>query len=132
MTGWTITHTDRFKVAVDGAGIADVTSMAATSDIAPSYFAEYFGPLDPNRTLYDQHSPVRFLENCHTPVLVLAGEADFRVPFSQSEEFYNGLRFLGKDAEMVAYPREHHIFSEKAHQIDSLERMIRWYDAHLR
>lgn len=131
MTGWSITHTDRFKVAVDGAGIADVTSMAATSDIAPSYFAEYFGPLDPNRSLYDQHSPVRFLENCHTPVLVLAGEADFRVPFSQSEEFYNGLRFLGKDAEMVAYPREHHIFSEKAHQIDSLERMIRWYDAHL-
>lgn len=132
MTGWTITHTDRFKVAVDGAGIADVTSMAATSDIAPSYFTEYFGPLDPNRSLYDQHAPVRFLENCHTPVLVLAGEADFRVPFSQSEEFYNGLRFLGKETEMVAYPREHHIFSEKAHQIDSLERMIHWYDAHLR
>lgn len=131
MTGWAITHADRFKVAVDGAGIADVFSMAATSDIAPSYFTEYFGPLALNRSLYDEHSPVRFLEKCHTPVLVLAGEADFRVPTFQSKELYNGLRFLGRQAEMVLYPREHHIFSEKAHQIDSLERMIRWYDAHL-
>lgn len=131
MTGWAITHTDRFKVAVDGAGIADVSSMAATSDIAPSYFTEYFGPLALNRSVYDDHSPVRFLENCHTPVLVLAGQADSRVPTFQSEELYNGLHFLGRQAEMVLYPREHHIFSEKAHQIDSLERMIHWYDAHL-
>lgn len=131
MTGWTITHTDRFKAAVDGAGIADVFSMATTSDIAPSYFTEYFGPLAENRALYDAHSPVRFLEHCHTPVLVLAGEADFRVPFSQSEELYNGLHDLGKEAEMVAYPREHHIFGEKAHQIDSLQRMLDWYASHI-
>ncbi|HXU19819.1 MAG TPA: S9 family peptidase [Verrucomicrobiae bacterium] len=131
MTGWTITHTDRFKVAVDGAGIADVFSMAATSDIAPSYFSEYFGPFAENRSLYDAHSPVRFLEHCHTPVLVLAGEADFRVPFSQSEELYNGLHDLGREAEMVAYPREHHIFGEKAHQIDSLQRVLDWYASHL-
>ncbi len=131
MTGWTITHTDRFKVAIDGSGISDITSMAVTSDIAPSYFTEYFGELAENRKLYDEHSPVRFLENCHTPVLVMVGEADSRVPVSQSEEFYNGLHFLGREAEMVRYPREHHIFAEKAHQIDSLERMLHWYDSHL-
>lgn len=132
MTGWTVTHTDRFKAAIDGSGIADVTSMAATSDIAPSYFTEYFGELASHRQLYDEHSPVRFLEHCHTPTLVMVGEADDRVPVSQSEEFYNGLRFLGREVEMVRYPREHHIFAEKAHQIDSLERMLAWYDSHLK
>lgn len=131
MTGWTITHTDRFKAAVDGAGIADVFSMAGTSDIAPSYFTQYFGELASNRQLYDEHSPVRYLERCHTPVLILAGEADSRVPTFQSKELYNGLHFLGRQAEMVLYPREHHIFAEKPHQIDSLERMLDWYDAHL-
>ena len=131
MTSWTITHTDRFKAAVVGAAVTDLFTMATTSDIDPSYLDGYYGSLRPNVKLYDDHSPVRFLEHCHTPALVIHGEADVRVPISQGEEFYYGLRFLGGETQMVRYPREPHIFQEMEHQRDSLERMLRWYDSHL-
>jgi dipeptidyl aminopeptidase/acylaminoacyl peptidase len=72
------------------------------------------------------------LERCHTPTLVIHGESDVRVPISQGEEFYYGLRFLGGETQMVRYPREPHIFQEMEHQRDSLERMLRWYDLHLK
>jgi dipeptidyl aminopeptidase/acylaminoacyl peptidase len=71
------------------------------------------------------------VSDCTTPVLVLHGEADPRVPISQEEEFYHGLHFLGKDVQMVRYPREPHIFTEEQHQIDSLARILAWYDAHV-
>jgi len=130
MTSWAVTHTDRIKAGMVGAGVTDLYSMATTTDIAPSFSSGYFGPLAGNFDLYEKHSPVRFVSNCHTPVLVMHGEADPRVPLSQGQEFYHGLRFLGKDAVMVTYPREPHIFSEREHQIDSLTRILNWYDTH--
>jgi dipeptidyl aminopeptidase/acylaminoacyl peptidase len=130
MTAWTVTHTDRFKAAMVGAGVTDLFSMATTTDISPSFQQGYFGPLAANPAVYDLHSPVRYLDHCHTPVLVLHGEADVRVPMSQGQEFYHGLRFMGKEAVMVTYPREPHIFTEREHQIDSLTRILAWYDAH--
>ncbi len=130
MTAWTVTHTDRFKAAMVGAGVTDLFSMATITDISPSFEQGYFGPLATNAAVYDQHSPVRYLNHCHTPVLVLHGEADVRVPISQGQEFYHGLRFMGKEAQMVTYPREPHIFTEREHQIDSLTRILAWYDAH--
>jgi dipeptidyl aminopeptidase/acylaminoacyl peptidase len=131
MTSWTVGHTDRFKAAMVGAGVTDLYSMATTTDISPSFSQSYMGPLQPNIAIYDAHSPVRYVANVHTPVLILHGEADPRVPISQGEEFFNGLRFLNKDVQMVRYPREQHIFHEQAHQIDSLTRILAWYDAHL-
>ena len=131
MTSWVVTHTDRFKAAVVGAAVTDLFTMATTTDIAPSYLDGYYGDLASHRKLYDEHSPVRYLERCHTPTLVVHGEADVRVPISQGEEFYYGLRFLGRETQMLRYPREPHIFREMEHQRDSLERMLRWYDAHL-
>jgi dipeptidyl aminopeptidase/acylaminoacyl peptidase len=131
MTAWAVTHTDRFKAGMVGAGVTDLYSMATTTDISPSFPQSYMGPLATNAEVYDRNSPVRYLHHCHTPVLVLHGEADPRVPISQGQEFYHGLRFLGKDAEMVTYPREPHIFTEREHQIDSLTRVLAWYDTHL-
>jgi dipeptidyl aminopeptidase/acylaminoacyl peptidase len=130
MTAWTVTHTDRFKAAMVGAGVTDLFSMATTTDISPSFTQGYMGPLAANPAMYDLHSPARYLDHCHTPVLILHGEADVRVPISQGQEFYHGLRFMGKEAEMVTYPREPHIFTEREHQIDSLTRILAWYDAH--
>jgi dipeptidyl aminopeptidase/acylaminoacyl peptidase len=131
MTAWAVTHTDRFKAGMVGAGVTDLYSMATTTDISPSFSEGYMGPLATNAEVYDKHSPVRYLSQCHTPVLVLHGQADPRVPISQGQEFYHGLRFMGKEAVMVTYPREPHIFTEREHQIDSLTRVVAWYDSHL-
>jgi dipeptidyl aminopeptidase/acylaminoacyl peptidase len=131
MTSWTVTHTNRFKAGMVGAGVTDLYSMATKTDIAPNFEQGYMGELQKNRAVYDKHSPVRYVSDCTTPVLVLHGEADPRVPISQEEEFYHGLHFLGKDVQMVRYPREPHIFTEEQHQIDSLARILAWYDAHV-
>ncbi len=131
LTSWAITHTDRFKAGMAGAAVTDFFSMATTSDISPNYLQSYLGELQVNRAQYDLHSPVRYVENCHTPVLVLHGQADARVPLSQSQEFYHALHFLGREAEFVTYPREPHIFEEREHQVDSLTRMLAWFDQHL-
>ncbi|HTB96858.1 MAG TPA: S9 family peptidase [Terracidiphilus sp.] len=131
MTSWAVTHTDRFKAAMVGAAVTDLYSMATTTDISPSFLQGYLGPLAFNPGVYERLSPVRYLSQCHTPVLVLHGEADPRVPPSQGQEFYHGLRFMNKEATMVTYPREPHIFTEREHQIDSLKRILDWYDAHL-
>ena len=131
MTSWTVTHTDRFKAAMAGAAVTDLFSMATTTDIAPRYLQSYMGELQANREQYDRHSPVRYIAACHTPTLVLHGQADLRVPLSQSQEFYHGLSFLGRETQMVTYPREPHIFQEREHQVDSLTRLLAWFDQHL-
>lgn len=131
MTSWAVTHTDRFKAGMAGAAVTDIYSMAVTSDIAPSFLDGYMGRYAESLDELDKHSPVRFTANCHTPVLVLHGEADVRVPLAQGEEFYHALRFQGREAAMVTYPREPHIFSERGHQIDSLTRELDWFAKHL-
>lgn len=130
MTSWTVTHTDRFKAGMVGAAVTDLYTMATTTDISPRYETSYQGELQANVAFYDRESPVRYAAKCNTPVLILHGEADPRVPISQGEEFYHALHFLNKDATMVRYPREPHIFREREHQIDSLTRILAWYDTH--
>ena len=131
MTSWAVTHTDRFKAAMAGAAVTDIYTMATTTDIAPSYLDSYMGKYATSVDELDKHSPVRFAANCHTPVLVLHGQADVRVPLGQGQEFYHALRYHGRYAEMVTYPREGHIFHEQEHQIDSLTRELDFFAQHL-
>jgi dipeptidyl aminopeptidase/acylaminoacyl peptidase len=133
MTSWTVTQTDRFKAAVVGAAVTNLFSFDGTTDITPSFLRAYFLDIPfGRRTDYDKHSAMTFLQNCKTPSLVLHGAADERVPTSQGWEFYNGLKMLGVPVEMVVYPREHHGFTERAHEVDLLRRILAWYDKYLK
>ncbi|MFT4113320.1 S9 family peptidase [Silvibacterium sp.] len=132
MTAWAVTHTDRFKAAMAGAAVTDIYSMATTTDIAPSYLDALYNVYAKSYKDLDLHSPVRFAANCHTPTLVLHGGADVRVPLGQGQEFYHALRYLNREAAMVVYPREPHIFHETEHQIDSLTRELDWFSQHLK
>lgn len=131
MASWTITHTNRFKAAVVGAGVTDLVSMAAITDISPSFLDGYFGDLASHRELYRKHSPVSYLDTCVTPTLVVHGEADDRVPISQGQELYYGLRFMGRETRMIRFPREPHVFAERDHQEALLAQVLSWFDDHL-
>ena len=130
MSLWAVTHTDRFKTAIVGAGVSDLLSLARITD-TPDFPLGYYGDVPSNISLYDAHSPIRLLERVSVPLLVLHGEADTRVPISQGEALYVGLRMLGKPVRMVRYPREPHWFREKEHQRNILEQVLAWYDSHL-
>ncbi len=132
MTAWAVTQTRRFKAAIMGAGVSDLFSMNGTSDI-PTYLKLVFLDTPFNRRgAYDAHSAMTFIKNCQTPTLVLHGQADQRVPVSQGLEFYNALKILGVETEMVIYPREQHPIKERAHQIDLMTRVLAWFDRHLK
>jgi len=133
MSAWAVTKTDRFKAAVAGAAATDLSSFHGTTDINPGFLTIYFPDCTfPCRDTFKNHSPMSFIRACKTPVLVLHPVEDKRVPFGQGLMFYKGLKQLGLETQMVAYPREGHGLVERAHQLDVLERVLAWFDRHLK
>ena len=127
MTSWIVTQTNRFKAAVEGAGLTDLVSMYGTTDI-PGYIAGFFRGIPNKETLdfYRQRSALTFVDNVTTPLLILQGGSDQRVPIGQSMEYFRALKDRGKTVELVFYPREPHGLGEYYHQIDKVRREFDW------
>ena len=127
MTAWAVTQTSRFKAASMGAGLTDLQSMYGTTDL-PGYIAMFFNGVSSPRTadFYRARSAITFADQVTTPLLILHGDADTRVPTGQSFEFYRALEDRGKRVELVLYPREWHVLSEYYHQLDKMRREYAW------
>jgi dipeptidyl aminopeptidase/acylaminoacyl peptidase len=130
MSFWTVTQTDRFKAVSPGAGLPDLYSMYSTTDI-PGYLGWFFGTPWDDAQMYAKHSPIRYVKNVKSPVLIMHGADDARVPPTQAVEFYQALRDLGKDVTFVRYPREGHGFREPRHQMDRLRRYLDFFSKHV-
>jgi len=131
LAAWAVTHTGRFKAAVMGAGLSDLVSFY---DITPcqSVFEAYFGTsAHENKDLYECRSPLNYCKNVETPLLILHGQNDSGVDVSQAQRFYNELMKEGKIARIIVYPDEGHHFSRRDSQIDSLSRILDWFDSYL-
>ncbi len=134
MTAWAVTQSERFKAAIMGAGVSDWGMMAMTSDL-PLFEQELGGSAPWDGLELHRHmelSPISFTSKVKTPVLILHGEKDARVPVSQAIGYQRALRHYGVPVELVIYPREPHAISERVHQIDLLQRVRSWYDRWLR
>ncbi|HVT38037.1 MAG TPA: S9 family peptidase [Gemmatimonadaceae bacterium] len=131
MTAWVVGQTTRFKAARMGAGLADLESMYGTTDI-PGYIGTFFNGLPAKETLafYRERSPITYADKVTTPLLIMHGGNDQRVPIGQPMEFYRALKDRGKTVELVFYPREGHGFGEYYHQIDKMRREFDWIDRH--
>lgn len=127
MTSWVVTQTNRFRAAMEGAGLTDLVSMYGTTDI-PGYIATFFRGVPNKETLefYRQRSPITFVDNVTTPLLILGGGNDQRVPIGQPMEYFRALKDRGKTVELVFYPREGHGLSEYYHQMDKVRREFDW------
>ncbi len=130
MSFWIVTQTDRFKAVSPGAGLPNLYSMYSTTDI-PNYMAWFFGTPWDYEELYEKLSAIRHVKNVKSPVLILHGAEDARVPVTQSVEFYQALRDLGKDVTFVKYPREGHGIREPRHQLDRLRRYLYFFAKHV-
>lgn len=127
MTAWVVTQTNRFKAAMVGAGLTNMTSMYGTNDI-PNVLVTYFGgyPNQDTLPLYTSRSAMTFIDNVQTPTLILHGANDERVPTGQAFELYRGLKDRGKTTELVFYPRAGHGITEYYHLKDRLTRIRDW------
>lgn len=108
MSSWVVGHTNRFKVASIGAPVVDLVTQDLTDDIPgflPSYMEKQ--PYE-DWTVYDDHSPLRYVQNVKTPVLLQHGQSDIRVPFSQGLMYYNALKRRGVPVRFLVLPRQPH------------------------
>jgi dipeptidyl aminopeptidase/acylaminoacyl peptidase len=110
MADWIATHSGRFKAIVSHAGVYDKTSMYATEEL---WFEEHDMQGEPwtNPESYRKWAPSTYageLGKFKTPTLVVAGEKDFRVPYTQSLEFFNSLQRQGVPSKLVVFPDEGH------------------------
>ncbi len=134
MTAWTVTQTDRFKAAVNGAGITEPIAMWGTQDII-QVFEGYFGgdPFADGRwEVYQRSSPLDNVRNVTTPTLMIHGRNDARVPPNQAQIFFRALRALGVPTELVWLPRTGHGPGEPGLQYETALRQKQWMDRWIR
>jgi dipeptidyl aminopeptidase/acylaminoacyl peptidase len=133
MSEWAITQTTRFKASVSGAGLSNLISEFGTEQ-GPAYDEWFYGlPYESEKvTGFLNSSPFLYLKNAKTPTLILQGDADTVDPLGQSLELYRGLKRYGVETELVVYPREPHGFHEEKHLVDRVNRILAWYDKHLK
>ncbi len=110
MVDWIATHTGRFKCLISHAGTYDSVSMNATEEL---WFQEWeFGGAPwVNSDYYKKWSPSEFaaaLGKYKTPTLVVGGELDFRVPYTQDLEFFTALQRQGVPSKLLIFPDEGH------------------------
>jgi dipeptidyl aminopeptidase/acylaminoacyl peptidase len=137
MTSWVVSQTGRFKAAMMGAGLPSLLSMAGTTDI-PGYINTFFNGLpqydgsivNPSIRRYLERSAISYSDRVTTPLLILHGGNDERVPIGQPMEFYRALKDRGKTVELVFYPREGHGLQEYYHQLDRMKREYEWMARH--
>ena len=130
MTSWIVGHSDRFRAAVIGAPVTNLVSMYGQTDIAVSFGERQWGGLpQDNFDHYVERSPLSYADRVTTPVLLLHGEDDIRVPISQSEEFYVALKRRGKTVEFARFPGCSHLFLRSGHaslRKEYYDRSVAW------
>jgi dipeptidyl aminopeptidase/acylaminoacyl peptidase len=123
MMMWLEGHTDRFKAIVSMMGVYNLTAMyGATEEL---WFPEWdLGGTPWESDLYQKWSPNNFVKNFKTPCLVITGELDYRVPYTQSLEFFTDLQKMNVPSRLIVFPNDGHWPSK-------VKSMPLYYNAHL-
>ena len=134
MTNWAIGHTTRFAAAVSMRSISNLVSEYAQHDIVLWGELE-LGPAPwPDQDALWERSPIKYVRDMKTPLLLTCGEMDLRCAISQSEELFGAMRLLGQTAEMVRFPEESHDISRNGRpdrRVERLHRIAGWFERFL-
>jgi dipeptidyl aminopeptidase/acylaminoacyl peptidase len=135
LTNWVITQTNRFKAAASQRSIADWRDFWYTADFTlftPTWFR---GAPWREEADFKARSPITYIENVQTPLMLIEGEADLRTPpASGGEQMFRALKYLKKPVVMVRFPGESHELSRSGnpkHRIERLEHIVGWFDKYL-
>ena len=132
LTCWMIGRTPRFRAAVTVYPVINWYSFVLTSDIGNWTVNHWFPgfPWD-NVEHYEKRSLLSVVKNVKTPTMVLTGEADYRTPMSDSEQYYQALKLLGVESVLVRVPDEPHgIQVRPSHHMSKILHIIGWFDQH--
>ena len=132
LTNWTVGHTTRFAAAVSQRDIASWADWWYSADFTlfqPSWFKA--PPFDDPED-YKARSPITYIKNVTTPLMLILGEADYRTPTGAGgEEMFRALKYRKIPTVMVRFPNETHELSRSGqpwHRIERLQHIVGWFD----
>jgi dipeptidyl aminopeptidase/acylaminoacyl peptidase len=121
---------DAFRCLVTHAGIFDTRSMYYTTE--ELWFTEWEngGPYYEKPELHEKFNPANFVTKWRTPMLVIHGEKDFRIPYVQGIAAFTALQRRGIESRLVVFPDENHWILKPADSIFWYQTVLDWMDAH--
>jgi len=134
MTSWIVGHTNRFKAACSERAVNNLASEDWTSDIATAFRFDFGGMWFDEPDEYRRMSPITYVRDVETPLLIIHSEDDLRCPIEQAEQMFVALRLLGKDVEFYRFPAEGHELSRSGspvHRIQRAELILDFFTKHL-
>lgn len=138
-TFWVVGHTNRYKVAVAERGVSNMQSENLAADFAGKNglgggYYTWGPPWDPASTDYSKFSPLTYVANVRTPMLILHSDEDTRAPVDQSLQEFTSLKILGQTVEYVAVPDENHDLSRTGspiHRVERLHLILDWLNRYI-
>jgi dipeptidyl aminopeptidase/acylaminoacyl peptidase len=134
MTNWAVGHSDRFKAAVTMRSVVNIAPFFGTSDLGWS-FEDELGLVpwrDPERARH--FSPLTYVENIRTPLLILHSDQDLRCPVSEGEQLFAALKYLGRETKFIRFEGQSHELSRAGHprsRVLRLRAILDWFQRYL-
>lgn len=107
LVSWIAGHTERYKALINHAGVYNLMGQFA-SDATTHRVHAYGGAPWRGLEIMQQWNPALFADKFVTPMLIMHGEQDYRVPVTQGLEIYGVYKGKGLDARLVYFPNENH------------------------
>ena len=127
---WMLGHTNRFKVACSQRGVYELSTFFGEGNawrLNPRYFGGY--PWEKTtRVILDRESPLTYVQNIRTPLIIFHGENDLRTGVIGSEMLYKSLKILGRDVEYVRHPDASHEITRAGNNRQRIDQMLRTYE----
>ncbi|MFB6193798.1 MAG: prolyl oligopeptidase family serine peptidase, partial [Halobaculum sp.] len=124
-----VTRSNAFTVAAAEHGVYDFRSTFGTDDNHLWHDWEFGLPWDePER--YEEISSITDVDRVETPILLTAGEHDWRCPLTQAEQFHVSVKKRGVPARLVVYQNEHHNVDDPDRAIHRLRTLTDWFEEH--
>lgn len=130
LVAWIIGHDNRFKAACAQRGVYDLSTFFGEGNawrLVPNYFGGY--PYENSvKELLDHESPINYVANIHTPLIIFHGENDRRTGVIQGEMLYRNLKVLGQPVEYVRHPGATHEITRSGNNRQRIDQMLRTWE----
>jgi dipeptidyl aminopeptidase/acylaminoacyl peptidase len=123
---------DRFRCIVNHDGVFDDRMMFYATEELWFTEWEHGGTQYDNPQVYEQFNPVNFVSRWHTPMLVIHGEQDFRIPYDQGLGAFTALQRRGIESRLLIFPNENHWVLQPADSVQWYQTVLGWLDEHLK
>lgn len=136
MINWIEGHNNdpraHFKVLVSHDGVYNLTSMYGGTEELWFVDWEFKGTPWTNKAMYERWSPHNFVNNFKTPMLVIHGELDYRVPISEGMQLFTALQRKGVDSKFLVFPDEGHWVLKPQNSQFWYQNVLGWVDKYLK